>query len=198
MVRIPFPSPRSSPLNNFSHAKTFYFREFKSAVTILDTLSWGNGFNRWNFPNFAGDGNGFKLGGGDAADKAPANHIVTNSIAFANAAGGFVDNSQPGSFQISRNTAWNNGGVGFKFGTATATLTGNVAALNKGGETSLGSGEKASGNSWNGVGGTTWNNASFRSVDPSTAEGARASNGEITCSDFLLPASGAAIGATTC
>lgn len=43
-------------------------REFKSKITIVDTISWGNGVNRWNFPDFGGDGNGFKLGGGDAAD----------------------------------------------------------------------------------------------------------------------------------
>ena len=44
------------------------FREFKSAVTIENTYSWGNGFNRWNFEDFEGDGNGFKLGGGDASE----------------------------------------------------------------------------------------------------------------------------------
>ena len=193
---VTYPHSLSPPVTTDSYTPIYLHREFKSAVTIQDTLSWGNGFNRWNFPSFAGDGNGFKLGGGDAADIGPANHIVTNCIAFGNAAGGFVDNSQPGSFQVSRNTAWNNGGVGFKFGTATATLTGNIAAVNKGAQTSLGSGEKQSGNSWN-VGGT-WTNTTFVSVDPAVADGPRASNGEVACSDFLLPSSGSAIGATTC
>src|SRR5262245_42218872 len=52
--------------------------KFLSPIRIEDSMAWGNGFNRWNFPNFAGDGNGFKLGGGDPDP--PANHIVRNSI----------------------------------------------------------------------------------------------------------------------
>ena len=41
---------------------------------VLTSTSWG-------FSDFQGDGNGFKLGGGDAADKGPANHVITNCIA---------------------------------------------------------------------------------------------------------------------
>ncbi|KAF9048101.1 pectate lyase [Hymenopellis radicata] len=104
--------------------------EFKSAVTIQDTISWGNGFNRWGFILFEGDGNAFKLGGGDAADIGSANHVVTNSIAFGNSADGFTDNSQPGNFALTRNTAWNNGKDGFKSATAASTLKANIAALN--------------------------------------------------------------------
>jgi hypothetical protein len=168
--------------------------EFKSAVTIEDTLSWGNGVNRWGFTTFTGDGNGFKLGGGgSAAEKAPANHVITNSIAFDNAAGGFVDNSQPGAFTLTRNTAYNNGGTGFKMGTATATLKSNIAVGNKE-QASLSSTQKQSGNSWNSG---TWSKSSFKSVDSKSAVGARASGGQIVGSDFLLPTSGAAIGATT-
>jgi hypothetical protein len=59
--------------------------------------------NRWNFPNFSGDGNGFKLGGGD--EDLPANHVVRNSIAFNNIAGGFIDNAKPGSLTLQRSTA---------------------------------------------------------------------------------------------
>jgi hypothetical protein len=162
-------------------------------------ISWGNGFNRWGFTSFQGDGNGFKLGGGDAADIAPANHIVTNSIAFLNAAKGFTDNSQPGKFTLSRNTAWNNGDVGFKCATAVCTLTSNIAAVNhfsaSGVQYTLTGTQVQTGNSWN-VGGT-WNNATFLSVDSKSVTGARESSGKIVASNFLLPKSGAAIGATT-
>ena len=41
--------------------------KFTSPVLIENTIAYGNGFNRWNFPDFAGDGNGFKLGGGTPA-----------------------------------------------------------------------------------------------------------------------------------
>lgn len=175
-------------------------REFKSKVTIVDTISWGNGFNRWGFTSFEGDGNGFKLGGGDAADIGPASHNITNCIAFANAAKGFTDNSQTGNFVLLRNTAWNNADVGFKVTTAVSKLTNNIAALNKGSSTnsaqvSLNSAQTLSGNSWSGS--TTWTNATFKSVDASLVKGARAADGKIAASDFLLPVSATAVGATT-
>ncbi|KAJ4993747.1 pectate lyase [Stagonosporopsis vannaccii] len=175
--------------------------EFKSKVTIIDTIAWGNGVNRWGFSNFQGDGNGFKLGGGDAADKKAANHQITNCIAFNNAAKGFTDNSQPGNFIMQRNTAWNNGDVGYKSTTAVTTFTNNIAASNiksttNSAQITLNSSQKQSGNSWQGS--TTWNNAAFKSVDIKLVQGKRdATTGRIAASNFLLPASGAAIGATT-
>ncbi|CAO2653361.1 Nn.00g027720.m01.CDS01 [Neocucurbitaria sp. VM-36] len=174
--------------------------EFKSKITIVDTISWGNGVNRWNFPDFAGDGNGFKLGGGDAADKGPANHNITNCIAFNNAAKGFTDNSQPGNFVMLRNTAYNNPEVGFNVQTAVASLNNNLAAKNKGStknadQVSLSSAQKLSGNSWSAS--ATWSDSSFKSVDVSLVQGKRGADGKIAASNFLLPASGAAIGATT-
>ncbi|KAF2641807.1 pectate lyase L [Massarina eburnea CBS 473.64] len=176
------------------------FWEFKSQVTVVDTISWGNGFNRWGFTDFEGDGNGFKLGGGDAADIGPANHNITNSIAFGNAAKGFTDNSQTGDFTLLRNTAWSNADVGFKVSVAVADITSNVAAGNKGTTTNsaqvtLSSSQILSGNSWSGS--STWTNATFKSVDVGLVKGARGSDGKIVGSDFLLPTSGSAIGATT-
>ncbi|GAB1216562.1 hypothetical protein ATERTT37_005778 [Aspergillus terreus] len=169
--------------------------EFKSAVTIEDTISWGNGYNRWGFTPFEGDGNGFKLGGGDDADIGPANHVITNCIAFGNAKDGFTDNSQPGNFVLTRNTAWNNAAVGFRFGTAVATLKSNVAAANREKPASLSDDQISQGNSWDGSG--TWSNSSFVSVDATLVQGARGADGRIQASDFLLPQSGEAIGATT-
>ncbi|KAF2195714.1 polysaccharide lyase family 9 protein [Zopfia rhizophila CBS 207.26] len=174
--------------------------EFKSKVTVIDTIAWGNGFNRWGFSDFAGDGNGFKLGGGDAADMGPANHNISNCIAFNNAAKGFTDNSQTGNFVMLRNTAWNNPDVGFYLKSSVTTLSNNIAALNKltttnSAQVSLSSSQTLSGNSWSGS--TTWTNSSFKSVDMSLVQGARQANGKIQASNFLLPASGAAVGATT-
>ncbi|KAF1924573.1 polysaccharide lyase family 9 protein [Didymella exigua CBS 183.55] len=177
------------------------FWEFKSKITVVDTIAWGNGVNRWGFTDFQGDGNGFKLGGGDEADKGPADHQVSNSIAFNNVAKGFTDNSQPGNFILQRNTAWNNGDVGFKSTTAVTTFTNNIAASNiksttNSAQVSLNSAQKQTGNSWQGS--TTWNNTTFKSVDITLVQGKRdPTTGKIAASDFLLPASGAAIGATS-
>jgi hypothetical protein len=150
----------------------------------------------WGFTPFEGDGNGFKLGGSSSdVVMLPANHTITNCIAFANAAKGFTDNSQTGVFTLTRNTAWNNGDVGFKMAAATSTMKNNIAALNGNAQTTISGSQTQSGNSWN-IGGT-WNNATFKSVSTSAVVGARQSGGKIVGSDFLLPTSGAAIGATT-
>ncbi|KAH7135148.1 pectate lyase L [Dendryphion nanum] len=174
--------------------------EFRSKVTIVDTISWGNGFNRWNFANFQGDGNGFKLGGGDEADKKASNHDISNCIAFQNAAKGFTDNKQTGNFVMKRNTAWNNAQVGFQLQTSVTTLTGNLAGGNlkstkNADQVSLSSSQKLSGNSWSSS--KTWPNSAFKSVDISLVQGKRAADGKIAASNFLLPADGSAVGATT-
>lgn len=116
-------------------------------------------------------------------------------MAFSNAKKGFIDNGNPGSLTFERNTAWNNGDNGFNMRSSTSTLKNNIAAVNKNAQVSLVSGSKSSGNSWDAS--TTWSNSSFLSVDSSTLTGARGSDGRIQASNFLIPASGAAIGATT-
>lgn len=157
--------------------------KFASPVTIEDSVSYGNGVNRWNFPSFAGDGNGFKLGGGTPAPKVA--HVVGNDIAFYNAATGFTDNGNPGSTTVTRCTAWKNGGTGFAFKNSSATLTENLS-VNNGSAAVLGPLVKASGNSWN-LGGP-WNDARFKSTDPGTVTGPRAVDGSIVTSDFLVQA----------
>ncbi|CAE6419679.1 unnamed protein product, partial [Rhizoctonia solani] len=132
---------------------------------------------------------GYKLGGG--AKTTPVAHVVKNSMAFNNAAGGFVDNTQPGKMVISRNTAWNNiAGAGFDFADSTPTISGNIAVLNK--VNSQLKGGTASGNSWQSG---SWSNSSFASLDSSALTGPRAANGLVRASTFLIPKSGAAIGA---
>ncbi|KAJ2896243.1 pectate lyase [Zalerion maritima] len=168
--------------------------EFRSAVTIEDTISWGNGFNRWGFDDFGGDGNGFKLGGGNEGDTGPADHVVRNCIAWGNSAKGFTDNSQEGDFVVKSNTAWENGDSGFEFDDADATLTKNLAVGNDNSEADL-DGQTESGNSWNT--GSSYTNSSFKSIDVSLVRGDRMYDGRIEPSDFLLLAGGADLGATT-
>jgi hypothetical protein len=129
------------------------------------------------------------MGGGD--DTAATAHSVTNSIAFLNAANGFDYNSQPGQMIISENTAWNNGKNGFRFETSGTSLTNNVGILNVASQADLGSGVVSSGNLFSG------SNSTFLSVDSSVLTGARAANGSVVGSNFLLLASGASTGATT-
>ncbi|NYI05534.1 right-handed parallel beta-helix repeat-containing protein [Allostreptomyces psammosilenae] len=158
---------------------------FQSPILTESSLAWGNGFNRWNLPDYTGDGNGFKLGGNGVA----ANHTVRNSIAWDNAVGGFIDNNNPGRHRIENSTAWRNPGAGFNFSRSTSTLVNNLAVAN-GNNVSLGSTSTGSGNSWN-TGGS-W---SFVSTDPGTITGPRAADGSIPSSTFLRPSNGASVGA---
>ena len=166
---------------------------FGSPVLMEEVYAWGNGYNRWGFTPFEGDGNGFKLG---ITDNPPTNHVVRNSIAFSNFKKGFIDNGNPGSITFERNTAWNNGDVGYVMRSSSSTMKGNIAAANVGSQqVSLISSVKSSGNSWDSS--TSWLNSSFVSVDPSILKGPRGSNGKVQGSNFLIPRSGQAIGATT-
>ncbi|KAH6641223.1 pectin lyase fold/virulence factor [Chaetomium tenue] len=165
---------------------------FGSPVVMEEVYAWGNGYNRWGFTPFEGDGNGFKLG---ITDNPPANHVVRNCMAFANMKKGFIDNGNPGALTMERNTAWNNGDLGFHMRSSSSALRNNIAVANVGSaQVSLVSSVSASGNSWQSG---SWSNSSFASRDPATLKGARGSNGKVKPSDFLLPTSGAAIGAST-
>lgn len=169
--------------NNSDDGLDFWM--FESPILMTDSLAWGNGFNRWNLPDFTGDGNGFKLGGNGVS----ANHTVGNSMAWDNAVGGFVDNDNPGQHRIDHCTAWRNPGTGFNFDRSASTLTNNLAVAN-GTDVSLGADSGGSGNSWD-IGGS-W---PLASIDPGTITGPRQADGSIPSSTFLRPANGADVGA---
>jgi hypothetical protein len=169
--------------NNSDDGLDFWM--FSSPILVDSSLAWGNGFNRWNLPGFTGDGNGFKLGGNSVS----ANHTVRNSMTWDNAAGGLIDNNNPGKHKIERSTAWDNPKTGFNFNRSASTLTKNLAVAN-GTDVSLGANSTGSGNSWN-IGGS-W---SLVSTSPSTITGPRSADGSIPSSTFLRPSNGADVGA---
>ncbi|WP_432103223.1 right-handed parallel beta-helix repeat-containing protein [Streptomyces sp. bgisy091] len=167
--------------------------KFTSSVLIEDSVAYGNGVNRWDFPDFAGDGNGFKLGGGTPA---PAvGHVVRNSVAFDNAKHGFTDNGNPGVLALSGNTTYSNGGTGFDADTAEARaeLTTNLA-VSDGRPSALGTDTVSTGNSWD-MGGT-WDDDAVLSTDTTEVTGPRAADGSLpSAPEFLVPRDGTAIGA---
>ncbi|KAF3937145.1 hypothetical protein ABW19_dt0207848 [Dactylella cylindrospora] len=176
--------------NNVDDGLDFWM--FETPILVENTIAWGNGVNRWGFSPFEGDGNGFKLGGGDP--DVPAAHIVRNCFSFQNAVDGFTDNGNYGQLVIEENTAWKNGGTGFDFGSSQSKFTNNLASNNAATHNII-SGSTQSGNSWN-IGGT-WNDARFISTSTSLVTGARNSQNMIPPSDFLLLKDGTATGATT-
>ncbi len=75
------------------------------AVTIKNSVAFKNGYDIVDGKEVnAGNGNGFKLGGGNFA----VEHRIVNSIAFDNKANGFTGNSNP-SVKVENCTAYNNG-----------------------------------------------------------------------------------------
>ncbi|SCE84072.1 Protein of unknown function (DUF1565) [Micromonospora matsumotoense] len=160
---------------------------FQSPILIEDSVAYDNGYNYWNLPGYAGDGNGFKHGGGN--DPRPAvDHVTRNSMAWGNSAGGFIDNGNPGTLLFDRNTAWRNGRAGFDVSRSTSQLHRNLAVGNTP-DVSPGSSTGAD-NSWN-LGGD-W---PLASTDPATITGPRAADGSIPTSTFLRPADAADVGA---
>lgn len=163
---------------------------YTSPVVVQNSISYGNGVNRWALPSFAGDGNGFKLGGSNAVDPAAA-HVLRNDMAFDNVATGFTDNGNPGDLRLVRCTAFGNGKTGFSFANSTATLTANLAVDNAS-PASTGAGATQTGNSWQRG---TWTPAQLAGTDPAVITGPRTATGAIPTSPFLRPADGTPIGA---
>jgi hypothetical protein len=162
---------------------------FASPIRIENSIAYGNGYNRWNLPDFSGDGNGFELGGGNPAPAVA--HALTNNMSFKNAAGGFVDNGNTGATSLTRNTAWRNAKNGFTVDRSRSKLTANLAVGNAK-PVSLGS-STGSGNSWDIK--SSWSDSDLASTSTSTIAGGRDSAGNIRPSTFLQAKNYAQLGA---
>ncbi|MEV6350321.1 chondroitinase-B domain-containing protein [Actinoplanes sp. NPDC051851] len=163
------------------------FWSFSSPVTVEHTWSFGNGQNRWSDSAFAGDGNGYKLGG----DGETVAHVVNNSAAWDNEGNGFTENSNTGAIVINRTTAYGNGNWGYYFATSSAKLGKNLAVGNGSGSVSKGSSVTSAGNNWD----SGISTPSFISTDASTCYNARSSSGTLPTTTFLTTGS-STIGAT--
>jgi hypothetical protein len=156
------------------------FWSFSSPVTVEHTWSFGNGVNRWSDSAFAGDGNGYKLGG----DGEVVAHVVNNSAAWGNAGNGFTENSNTGAIVINRTTAYANSKYGYYFATSSAKLGKNLAVSN-GTAVSKGSSVTSAGNNWD----SGISTPSFVSTDATTAYGSRKSDGSLPATTFLTTGS---------
>ncbi|MFJ2258148.1 right-handed parallel beta-helix repeat-containing protein [Streptomyces sp. NPDC087844] len=162
------------------------FWSFSSPVTVEHTWAMGNGKNRWSDSAFAGDGNGYKLGG----DGEVVPHVINNSAAWDNAGSGFTENSNKGAIVINRTTAYANVKYGYYFATGAAKLGKNLAVSN-GTAVSRGSSVVSAGNNWD----SGISTPSFRSTDASTTYNSRQSSGALPVTTFLTTGS-TTIGAT--
>jgi hypothetical protein len=144
----------------------------------------------------SGNGNGFKMGGGDNSNAAKLRHNVTlkNCLAFNNSAKGFDQNNDKGDMTLYNCTAFNNGtGIGganysisvVLAGGATAKIT-NCVYLT--GSMNLAAWVVQTTNSW--LSPFTTTSADFVSIDPSAAYGARKADGSLPDITFMRLANG--------
>ncbi|MBO3737020.1 sigma-70 family RNA polymerase sigma factor [Actinoplanes flavus] len=136
----------------------------------------------WSYANGA---NGFAVGGGTPAVSAA--HQVRHNAAWGNDGHGFVDEGNTGAIELGNNTAFRNTGLGFAITTAPAVLRNNAAIGNERGEQGLSAAAKPTGNSWQVSG---FSEATFRSVDPAVAEGARTAAAKLPGTDYLSTGNG--------
>jgi pectate disaccharide-lyase len=163
----------------------FDLGDFASPVRLEHNWAYGNGVNRWQAADWQSNAAGFRLGGGTPAPAAA--HVLGHNAAWDNVGNGFSDGGNPGSPQLGNNTAFRNGEVGFHIPTATAVLSGNIAAGNGSAAEICDENARSSGNTWDGG---DWTADMFRSTDPAAAQGPRRPDGSLPATTFLTTATG--------
>ncbi|GAA4455498.1 sigma-70 family RNA polymerase sigma factor [Phytohabitans houttuyneae] len=151
---------------------------FADPVRLERNWAYGNGVNRWNAPEWQANADGFHLGGGSPAPAAA--HQLRDNAAWDNVRYGFDDGGNPGGIELSHNTAFRNGEIGFHLATATAALTGNAAAGNPTPAEIGDEQARSEGNTWDGG-----QEPAFDSTDPATAQGPRRPDGSLPATRFL-------------
>lgn len=151
------------------------FDLFDTDQKVVIKESWASlsGIDYWGDSAFAGNGNGFKLGG----NRAVGNHEISRSIAFGNVNKGFDQNNNAGGVRVINNTAYDNG-INFGFGNSLSSgekhyfrnnlsLDGSVTVKNA----------NTSNNSWDS--GITMTRKLFENLNTSLATAERSSNGAL-------------------
>ncbi|BBB31698.1 conserved hypothetical protein [Thermotomaculum hydrothermale] len=148
--------------------------EANNKVTIEYCIAWGNGFDSWGIGgDFAGDGNGFKLG--------PGGHLIHHCIAFLNASRGFDFNDAEESLYVYNNSSYKNP-VGFNFPDGKHVLKNNLSFRD--GRNTVGMECVQERNSWQY---DSVSESAFVSLDYSVVIGERKADGSIPQNNFFKP-----------
>lgn len=153
-------------------------------VVFEGCSAFRNGVDVWNYGGFAGNGNGFKVGG--LAKQ--ANHRLTQCVSFANPVKGFDQNNNTGGITLYNCTGFKNG---TNFGLGGALNAGQMHDLQNNvsfGATDTISNATQKNNSW--TLGITVSEADFKGVDMTQGSAPRAADGSLPNVDFLRLASG--------
>ena len=160
-------------------------------VIIENCWAFRNGSNVLNIANFTGNGNGFKLGGGNI----PAAHHISNSLAFENTVRGFDQNDNMAGLTVDQNTAWSNPTNNFNLnhGTVTAgvhVVRNNLSILTGISVDTFASGSILLSNSWQVVTSPAANTNDVLSIDDSFATAPRRDDGGLPEIPFMRPVTG--------
>lgn len=155
------------------------------AVVIEQSWAFRNGINYFSDANFAGNGNGFKLGGNNVIER----NKISNSVAFGNPHKGFDQNSNTGGVTLLNNVSFSND-INYGFGGSVASgekhiFRNNVSLSGKSAD-SIANATVAT-NSWNGL---TASTADFLSVDTNLATRARNADGSLVYTTLFRLAAG--------
>jgi len=144
------------------------------AVVIEQSWAFRNGLNLWSDSAFAGNGNGFKLGG----NKALQRNRINQSVAFGHPNKGFDQNSNTGGVTLLNNTSYGNGiNYGFCGSVASGekhTFRNNISLAGKSADSVCNA--TASNNTWNSLAASS---SDFASLDLGLATAARSADGKL-------------------
>jgi hypothetical protein len=119
-----------------------------NTVVIENCWTWRNGIDFWGAgSNFAGDGNGFKLGGNNY----PGAHRLINGISFGNPHAGVDQNNNTAGQTVDNTTAWANSGANFNLkhgANTTPHIVRNNVSISGGSSDSFTTGTLSTNNSW--------------------------------------------------
>ena len=158
-----------------------------SSITISNCWAFYNGTNYWNDPDFAGNGQGFKLGGNYVG----APHRLVHSVAFKNTANGVDQNNNLAGQTVDNCTSWANANRNFNLNhgaNTTPHIVRNNLSFAGGSGDSFTSGSLLTNNSWQ-VLSPPANASDVQSVDTSMVTAPRAPDGSLPDLPFLRPIS---------
>ncbi len=161
--------------NNSDDGFDFWAAEHR--VVVAYSWAYGNGFDRWGVgEEFAGDGNGFKLG--------PHHPLIHHCLAWNNAQRGFDDNDATDAIEAYNNTSYGHP-VGFRFVAGPHVLRNNLSFQD--GENQIAAQVDDAYNSWNDPPGIEATPEDFVSLDDRVARGPRRPDGSLPSGGFLRP-----------
>lgn len=163
-----------------------------NSILVDHCMTFSNGFNVFGAATFAGDGNGFKMGG----DYQAGRHHYINCVSFGNRVNGYDQNNNTAGLVVDNCTSFNNGGANFAMNhdSTNAPMVGvhvvrNTLSIAGHSADAFRTGALLTNNSWQVVSPAP-TSAELLSIAGAYAMGARRDDGSLPETPFLRPIPG--------